>query len=335
MDIQKHLGLYHSYGSHISWKVPAFCCNDWAAIRLLQICSEISDKSPFDIVFGSPQCAWSGGRPSAINFTLNEKELADYLRTYREFGVICAFTLSRMHVPKEDYSDPYCNLLLDMIEEYNGQAIIYDDELAAYVRKTHPKIKTIASLNKAMCDYKHGFSDETEYYLRVLDLYDEVVIRCEFASDDQKLESLTDVRERVEIIVNQFCTPNCRNVHEHLEAIENWNDGGRQGRCQECFSLKALSDMEIRLTSNLFMSDARIQELADRGFTRMKLAGRNSMLPKFLDMLSRYIFEPTGAISIIGNEIMKEYRIQATSYNPSIQQYHLPDLAAIRYAFQL
>jgi hypothetical protein len=64
----------------------------------------------------------------------------------------------------------------------------------------------------------------------------------------------------------------------------------------------------------------------------MKLAGRNSILPQFVDMLSRYIFEPTGAIAVISNEIIKEYRIQSSRYNPGIQQYYVPDLAAIKYA---
>jgi hypothetical protein len=330
--MQKDLQLYRSYHDRTQWKVPAFCCNDWAALRLLQICSELSDILPFDIVYGAPRCSWAGGRPSAINQALNETELAKYLCTYKALGVTCAFTLSRLRVAQEDYSDPYCNLILDLIEEYAGQAIVFDDGLAAYIRKTHPRIKTIASLNKAMCDYRQGFDDEVDYYLRLLEIYDEVVIRCEFASENENLERLADVSDRAEIIVNQFCAPDCKNVYRHLKAIENWNDNGQMGQCQQCFSLGALSDMNTRLQANLFMPATRIKELADRGFTRMKLAGRNAILPKFVDMLSRYIFEPTGAIAIISNEILKEYRLQSSRYNPGIQHYHIPDLAAIAVA---
>lgn len=224
------------------------------------------------------------------------------------------------------------HLILDLIAEYSGQAIVFDDGLAAYIRKTHPKIKTIASLNKAMCDYKQGLGNEVDYYLRLLELYDEVVVRCEFASKDENLNSVADVSDRIEIIVNQFCMPNCKNVYRHLEAIEDWNSKGQIGRCQECFSLYALSDMKYRLKANLFMSETRIEELADRGFSRMKLAGRNSMLPKFVDMMSRYIFEPTGAIAVVGNEILKEYRMQLSRYDIAIQQYHVPDLIAIENA---
>jgi hypothetical protein len=332
IDMQKDLQLYRSYHDRTQWKVPAFCCNDWAALRLLQICSELSSILPFDIVYGSPRCSWAGGRPSAINQPLDEKELAKYLYAYKALGVTCAFTLSKLHVPQKDYSDPYCNLILDLIEEYGGQAIVFDDGLAAYIRKTHPKIRTVASLNKAMCDYKQGLGNEVNYYLRLLDLYDEVVIRCEFASEDKNLESLSDVSGRTEIIVNQFCAPKCTNVYRHLKAIEDWNNSGQIGQCQQCFSLGMLSNMNNRLKANLFMSATRIEELADKGFTRMKLAGRNSILPQFVDMLSRYIFEPTGAITIISNEIMKEYRMQSSRYNPGIQQYHVPDLAAINYA---
>lgn len=333
VTLQKDIQLYRTNAQQITWKVPAFFCNDWAAVRLLQICSQLSERPAFDIVYGSPRCAWSGGRPSAINQTLEEEQLIEYVRTYKELGAICAFTLSRLNVPKADYADPYCNQILDIIEEYEGEAIIYDDGLAHYVRSTHPKIKTVASLNKAMCDFKDSFSghkDETAYYFDLLEDYDIVVIRCEFASDDEKLEALSDVKDRIEIIVNQFCTPNCMHVYKHLEAIEEWNNGDQRSFCQPCFHLDTLSVMENRLRLNLFMSDSRISELAGLGFKRMKLAGRNSILPKFLDMVSHYIFEPTGAISIIGNQIIREFRLISTGTNLNIQQYQLPDPEAIR-----
>lgn len=328
MDMQKDLQLYRQRKSRVSWKVPAFCCNDWAAVRLLQICDDLAADKPFDIVYGAPKSVWSGGRPAAISQTMGEEQLARYFKAYGEFGVTCALTLSRLQVPSWSYKDPYGNLLLDMIEQYEGEAIVFDDGLARYIRNTHPGIKIIASLNKAMCDYKYDFAgheSETSYYRSLLELYDEVVIRCEYAADDELLENLADVADRVEIIANQFCIPNCKNVYKHLNAIEEWERGERPGQCQQCFSLAWLSKMENRLVDNLFMSDERISELSSRGFKRIKLAGRNFPMPKFLDMLSRYIFEPTGAISIINNEILRDFRMQASVFGPSIQQFKIPE----------
>lgn len=327
MKVQKDIELYRNRPEPLSWKIPAFCCNDWTAMKLLHICKELNAEKPFDIVYGAPLCAWSGGRPSAISGHLSEKDLATYFSAYKQFDVTCALTLSRLAVAPEELGDPYCNLLLDIIEEYEGEAIVYDDVLAAYIKKTHPKVKTVASLNKAMCDFSSGFegcADETTYYLRLLELYDEVVIRCEYASDDDKLFLLNDVSDRLEIIVNQFCIPECPNVYRHLSAIERWNDNGQKGYCQQCFSLEKLSSMENRLSLNLFMSDSRIDELVSGGFTRLKLAGRNLPVPQFLDMLSHYIFEPTGAISIIGNEIIKEYRAHMMRTEGRFRQYELP-----------
>ncbi len=324
---QKHLDLLRPWPVPLSWKVPALFCNDWAALRLLQVCSEISQQPPFDIVYGAPLYEWSGGRPSAMRHALSENELRAYLNAYQKFGVTTAFTLSRLEVPHELYADPHCNALLDLMDEYESEAIVYDDGLAAYIKRTHPRIKVVASLNKAMSDYAHGFTNETDYYLRLLEHYDEIVVRCEFAAEDNLIEQLADVSDRVEIIVNQFCIPNCKNVHRHLEAIEKWNRAETGGHCQACYSLQTLSSMDSRLVNNLFISAGRIAELSEKGFTRMKLAGRNSPLPKFLDMLSRYVFEPTGAISIIGNELMREYRIEATERNLGVQQYHLPPTA--------
>jgi hypothetical protein len=288
------------------------------------MCEKYGVARPFDIVYGAPYCSWAGGRPSAITKTLSEKEIDTYFSAYSEYGVRCALTLSRLVVDEKQYSDPYCNLLLEYIERYNGEAILFDDGLARYIREAHPNVKLIASLNKAMCDLKPDFEAEVEQYRELLTLYDEIVIRCETALDPARLVELADIRKRTEIIVNQFCVPDCKNVFRHLKSLEEWNDEGCRGAGQPCFSLSMAADIDYRIFANLSISNSQINELCERGFTKMKLAGRNAQLPQFLDMLATYIFEPTSVISHMKSALLREFKQKAMRGSPGFSQCSLP-----------
>lgn len=333
--IRKGFELYRNRPVRPSWKVPALFCNDWAALRLLRMCELLEAPMPFDVVYGAPACAWAGGRPAAVRRRLSEEEVECYFEAYRHFGVSCALTFSKMSIPSESYGDPYCNMLLDAADRHRSQVIVFDDDFARFIKRTHANVQVVASLNKAMVDYRDGFADETAYYRTMLETYDEVVIRCEYVLDGRAIRNLQDAADRVEVIVNQFCVPNCKHVRNHLRAIEQWEACGRTGECQACYSLEQAGDVGRRLASNLFMSNAMIDDLCACGFSKLKLAGRNAAPPQFIDMLGRYIFEPTGAISVLRNGILRDFRLYATFVNLSAKSYGIPDDALIEQAREL
>ncbi|WP_255467363.1 hypothetical protein [Raoultibacter phocaeensis] len=325
MTVRNDIDVYRNHPVRASWKIPAFCCNDWGALKLLELCSTLGFDRPFDIVYGAPYCAWSGGRPSAVKARLNEEQLDTYFSAYAHFGVRCALTLSRLSVDEGYYRDTYCNLLLDFVEEYDGEVILFDDVLANHIKQTRPSIKTVASLNKAMSTMHEDCEQETAYYRSLLELYDEIVVRSEYALNDECLENLYDVREKVEIIVNQFCVPNCQNVYNHIKKLEEWNDGGCRGSGQPCYHLETASNIENRLGNNLFISNSRISYLCSRGFTRMKIAGRNSPLPLFLDALAEYVFEPTGAIAHIKRALIRDFKNEAAAKQGAVTPFDIPE----------
>ena len=100
-----------------SWKVPAFCCNDWGALKLLEICSAFGFERPFDLVYGAPHCSWSGGRPSAVRSPLDGGLIDAYFSAYAQFGVRCALTFSKLAVDEKDYDNEYNNKHLDFVEK--------------------------------------------------------------------------------------------------------------------------------------------------------------------------------------------------------------------------
>lgn len=184
----------------------------------------------------------------------------------------CALTFSRPDAG--DYlDDPYCELLLSLMGEYGGQAIVVDGRLASHIRATHPEVRLVASYNRCILDHAQGFGGlrEEDYYRDLLERYDEVVVRCEAAFEGGALEGMADVADRIQVIVNQKCVPNCPDGARHIAAtarsIELEASEGRRVLARWTQPLReAMGTVYIRPERRL--------ALADRGFTLFKLQGR-------------------------------------------------------------
>ena len=200
-----------------------------------------------------------------------------------------------------------------------------DDGLARHIRKQHPELRLVASFNKPLCELDPDVSPaaETAYYRRLFDLYDEVVVRCEYALDDERIGLMTPAeRGRCEVIVNQICVPNCSCGRRHMEALEAWDRGGARGPIQGCYHT-ATSRGPERLVQNLYISNARIDKLASMGVERFKIGGRNAPVDKFIDLMATYVFEPTGAVLAMKDVLAREYSLAARC-DPMFAPYCLP-----------
>lgn len=256
----------------VSWKVPTLFGNDWVALSLAQTLNPLLPKPLFSSAYGCPACAWAGGRNPRVRERLAEEELRRYYAAYREVGASCALTFSRPDAG--DYlDDPYCELLLSLADEYGGQAIVVDDRLAHHIRKTHPAVTLVASYNRCILDHAQGFGglDEETYYRRLLERYDEVVVRCEAALDGGVLPRMTDVARRIQVIVNQKCVPNCPDGARHIEATAQcikWEAAGGTRVLATC------TQPQRGIRGTVRVDAERRHALADMGFTHFKLQGR-------------------------------------------------------------
>lgn len=181
-------------------------------------------RATFCLVYGASPCSWSGGRPSAVRSPLDGGLIDAYFTAYAQFGVRCALTFSKLAVDEKDYDNEYNNMLLDYVEKYDGQVILFDDGLARYIKRSRPRIAIVASLNKAMCNLQDSRESESDYYRDLFRLYDEVVVRSEYVLRDGWLDDLRDRRDSVEIIVNQFCVPGlqtCFQSYQRARGVES------------------------------------------------------------------------------------------------------------------
>lgn len=256
----------------VSWKVPTLFGNDWVALSLAQTLNPLLPKPLFASAYGCPACAWAGGRNPRMRAQLSEGELRRYFEAYAKVGANCALTFSRPDAG--DYlDDAYCELLLSLVEEYGGQVIVVDDRLACHIRETHPAVTLVASYNRCILDHSQGFGglDEEAYYRMLLERYDEVVVRCEAALDGGVLPRMTDVADRIQVIANQKCIPNCPDGARHIKAtalsIEREATDGKR--------VLATCTKPLRsVMGTVLIDDERRRALADMGFVTFKLQGR-------------------------------------------------------------
>lgn len=273
----------------ITWKVPALFDNDWVALHLSYELSPLFGRPLFDIAYGSPLCAWAGGRPPRMIVPLSEDEMRRRFEAYRKVGARCAFTFSRIDAGKYK-NDPYCNMLLSLIDEYGGQAIVVDDDLARYIRDTHPAVRLVCSNVKVVLDHHIGFrgKDEESYYRSLLGLYDEVVVRTEALLEDGITDRLQDLTYRIELIVNEWCVRDCPYAAEHIAAMTRATEHAADFASDEpqpgCI-YNEQHDIPRELVDNIYVSNERRAYLADRGFTRFKIQGRGASPAEFAGIL--------------------------------------------------
>ena len=288
----------------ITWKVPALFDNDWVALHLSYELSPLLGRPLFDIAYGSPLCAWAGGRPPRMIASLSEDELRSRFEAYRKVNARCAFTFSRIDAGKYA-DDPYCNMLLSLIDEYEGQAIVVDDDLARHIRDTHPAVRLVCSNVKVVLDHHVGFhgKDEESYYRSLLGLYDEVVVRTEALLEGGMTDRLQDLTDRIELIVNERCARDCPYAAEHIAAMAKATEHAAdlaQDEPQPGCIYDQRHDKPTELVDNIYVSHERRAYLADRGFTRFKIQGRGSSPAGFADVMFNEILDDGSAL--VGSE---------------------------------
>ena len=282
--------------NRVSWKIPSLFDNDWVALHLSHALSPILNKPLFDIAYGSPLCAWAGGRPPRVTTTLSEEEVRTRLEAYLAVGARCAFTFS--HINAGAYTDdPYCNMLLSLIEEYQGQAIVADDALARYIRRRHPALKLVCSNVRVVLDHHNGFlgQDENTYYHSLRGLYDEVVVRTEALLESGISSELQDMADHIELIVNERCARDCPYAAEHIAAMAQATASARDRDPAEpqpgCIYDQRRSK-PTELVDNIYVPDERRKYLADKGFTKFKIQGRGASPVWFANtLLTEILFD--------------------------------------------
>ena len=270
---------------NVYWHLPGFCYLKKYNLALIDLMQEYRSCFYEGYRVGScygtfPGAIWNGGR-TVLGFSSKN----DIERTFKEYNsrkVPVRFTWTNPLIGEKELNDTLCNLIMRLGDNGMNQALVNAPVLEEYLRKNYPSYKFISSTTKRILDPAVLQKElEKDYFMVVLD-YD-------LNHDEAVLSSLEGVAERVEILVDEICFPNCPKRLEHYR-----DEGAKQLEfeiappfpCSNRQQSKSFEDCKKRPA---FISNTELQSYIDRGFVNFKLVGRGLPPALVLDSYFYYL----------------------------------------------
>lgn len=271
--------------NNIEYVMPFLFCND----LFIPVLSELfkNEVNPIKYVYGAPSSIWSGGRAIKLVQTRTSTMNA-YLQKLKKYNLTAALTFSNYFITDDDIRDELCNQILDIAYENNCHFIVASEKLYNHIKSRYPNAKMVCSVIIPSILRLNGSFNESEFYNKMLNKYDIVVVRPEWTFENiDKIDRLiTDVK-RIEVLVNQTCIYNCPNTEKHYKLLSEFEhmkidiETCEKERLKIC---KALDENH----HPLFFDDDVIQKLIDKGITIFKLQGRTYNFDKMYEHIYKY-----------------------------------------------
>lgn len=226
MNTNHNYSLYQEqvkkYGN-IYFSVPGWYCN-YSIYRRIQ---EIRNTYPFificgiqiEAIFDCPHsCIWNGGSYT-FDKVARVNELNEICSFYKnEAGIPIRLTFTNPTLEENDLFDRYGNMIAKVVSSYDGNEVLVSTELMAdYMSSNYKNFKIVRSIV--------GTKDVS---LSLDNIYSRTVLARRHNNDFDFLEKIEpDLRDKVEILCNEVCIPDCWYTYNHYAA---------HGVDQKCFT---------------------------------------------------------------------------------------------------
>lgn len=263
----------------IYWHLPGFCYFRQLNLATITLMKEYPNcfRPGYKIgsVYGTfPGAIWNGGR--VVMGLAGKRDIETTLKLYNSKGVPVRFTWTNSVLEEKHIYDTYCNLIMRLADNGMNQVLVNAPVLEEYIRREYPNYKLISSTTKRINETGGVLAElEKDYYLVVLD-YD-------LNHDEKTLEAIGSEAGRVELLVNEVCSPGCPLRAEHYAQQSRAQlefDVGELFHCPNSNQQKGFSECMKRPA---FISNEEIGSYVDKGFVNFKIAGRG--------MPQNYVYE--------------------------------------------
>ena len=281
--------MYERY-KNVFWSVPFLFENHELVFGLLNIIKEAGDPFPFKYAYGGLLNAWSGGEIAPMYL----QDEINIPRFVFENEVIPVVAFAAKNIDEEKLKDEFANNFLDVYSPYS-EFLITSDILYNHIKSRYPNAKCIASAMKSYYELERG--KEVEYYKRLLDKYERVVLLPEYVKNGftQDFEKYEDT-SRFEVIVNNPCIANCPKRKEHYETVEMGIE------YKEC----PMKDMNFNdlYKNSLSLTHEEISKLINEcGIRHLKLRAGKHSKGEFISSILGYMLSEYGVSSLIMNMV--------------------------------
>lgn len=241
------------------------------------------DNIKVKAVYGSfPGAIWNGGR--MYHGITTKRNMEKALSYYNEKGIPLRFTWTNCLLEEKHFNDTYCNLIMELGNNGQNEVTVNNSKLEEYIRENYKGYQFISSTSKCILDIE-TFNEELlkDYLLVVMDYRKN--------ADYEFLNAVRD-KSRVEIVVNEICSPVCKKRSEHFiqhskmqlnfESLDEWdwecNDGA--------------SDFYSSFENDTFVTLENMEKLKEMGFRHFKIQGRYGHPAEILEYYVYYMVKP-------------------------------------------
>lgn len=289
----------------------------YSYFSLIQILDLYKESHPFyfypdRIIAGSYDLPWglkwNGGRGCG-NTLYSEKDIQEAMNYYyKKSNFILLHTCTNFYADTM-LDDKLCNNFIQTYYRPQDKVIVANTKLKSYLHEKYPQISFVNSTTLSITDINK---------VNALSKEDDYVIYYGKNNDNQYLEQLK-YKNHLEILCGEFCVPNCPMRQKHYEAISASYSGDdkalieftENGKCPKQQN-DNLPIADIALERPHFVSNQRINELYEMGYSQFKIAGRILMPYDWIRLMIYYLVKPEyhKKVEKIFNEIIKEMNTQ-------------------------
>lgn len=244
-------------------------------------------------VYGTfPGAVWNGGR-LFIDAETDDKTMRMCIEDYNSRGIPVRFTFTNPLITKEHLGNSYCNRMLRAGNNGMNDVIINSPVLEEYIRENYPNYKITSSTCKELRTAEAVNAElEKDYNIVVLDY--------NWNNNFEFLEKL-DHKDKVELLINACCIPNCPRRGEHYRYIGQVHLDYEKARTSMQKSINVAefqcpyrnnSLYDITEYPTYISPEDIINKYAPMGFKHFKIEGRSSLDVSTLEYFVHYMVKP-------------------------------------------
>ena len=244
-------------------------------------------------IFGAiPGMIWNGGTFD-LNVGVIDLNYYSYMADmYEGMGIPLKFTLTNGKLEPSDCYDRFCNKILEIFDNRNNEILINSPILEEYLRTKYPNYKFVKSITSTREDF-----DLNE----ALTQYDSIVLPKRHNKNFDLLNSVPEKnRDKIEILVNENCQPNCPIQYDHYlkyNDVQLYNIAPSQDT--NCIYRRKI--FQNYNHPNILLFDELKEKYYSIGYNQFKISGRGGP-PNGINQvcsITPYLFKPDYQIEAI------------------------------------
>lgn len=274
----------------IKWVLPGFCrfkSLNFSLINMLQQHPErFNDGTDIAAVYDSfPNQLWNGGRVYISDREWSKHDIMDVISEWKYTGVPIRMTYTNSQLKEHHLYSDYDLMITQAVADIGGNEILVNDPmLEDFIREKFP------TLNRIISSTTRG--NDIDATLREIESgkYMLVVLDYKYNSDMNLLvnEIPEGHRNRIELLVNEVCHPDCLSRKDHYKYISQCQLEHKNSdfKCRHPYQ-SASSFLYAKDHYPTFIKVDDVKFLADNGYVYFKIGGRGL---SELDLVEAYVY---------------------------------------------